>query len=92
MSMTPSNTDTELRDAILTEFQQVRRLFLADHTENCTNVVMSLIARRDTEKREALLKAVGELGRHELKADGEVLVHLAAVTKSIESIYRGTQQ
>lgn len=33
----------ELREQILTEFKQVHKLAPADYTENCTNVVMSLI-------------------------------------------------
>jgi transcriptional regulator with XRE-family HTH domain len=35
-----------LREQILTEFKQVHRLAPADYTENCTNVVMSIINRR----------------------------------------------
>ena len=37
------NIDDELREQILTEFKQVLKLAPADYTENCTNVVMSLI-------------------------------------------------
>mgnify|MGYP006921434158 CR=1 FL=1 len=33
----------ELRAEILTEFKQVHKLAPADYTENCTNVVMSII-------------------------------------------------
>ena len=33
----------ELRETILTEFKQVHKLAPADYTENCTNVVMSII-------------------------------------------------
>ena len=35
--------DSELREQILTEFKQVRKLAPADYTENCTNVVMSIV-------------------------------------------------
>ena len=41
--MTPTEQDTELREAILLEFKNVHRLAPADYTENCTNVVMQLI-------------------------------------------------
>ena len=42
--MTPTEQDNELRDAILTEFKQVHKLAgSGDYTENCTNVVMSII-------------------------------------------------
>ena len=33
----------ELRAEILTEFKQVHKLAPADYTENCTNIVMSII-------------------------------------------------
>ena len=36
-------SEDELRAEILTEFKQVHRLAPADYTENCTNVVMSII-------------------------------------------------
>lgn len=42
--MTMTNNEAELRAAILTEFKQVHKLAPADYTENCTNVVMSLIS------------------------------------------------
>ena len=38
-----ANTLDELRQEILVEFKQVHKLAPADYTENCTNVVMSLI-------------------------------------------------
>ena len=36
-------SEDELMAEILTEFKQVHRLAPADYTENCTNVVMSII-------------------------------------------------
>ncbi len=36
-------SEDELRAEILTEFKQVHRLAPADYTENCTNVVMSIV-------------------------------------------------
>lgn len=42
-----SPEDEELRENILTEFKQVLKLAPIDYTENCTNVVMSLIKSRD---------------------------------------------
>ena len=50
-------SEDELRAEILTEFRQVHKLAPADYTENCTNVVMSLIR---TEKLK-LLAEVREL-------------------------------
>ena len=51
----------ELRAEILTEFKQVHKLAPADYTENCTNVVMSIIR---TEKLKLLAevreRVVGE--------------------------------
>lgn len=42
--MTPTEQDKELRESILVEFRQVHKLAPADYTENCTNIVMQLIA------------------------------------------------
>ena len=55
-------SEDELRDAILTEFKQVYKLAgSGDYTENCTNVVMSIIR---TEKLKLLAevreRAVGD--------------------------------
>jgi len=54
-------SEDELRAEILTEFKQVHRLAPADYTENCTNVVMSIIR---TEKLKLLAevreRVVGE--------------------------------
>ena len=71
-----SHTDTnqaseaELRAEILTEFKQVHKLAPADYTENCTNVVMSIIR---TEKLKLLAevreRVVGE--DHQLYGSGE---------------------
>ena len=36
-------SEDELRAEILTEFKQVHKLAPADYTENCTNIVMSII-------------------------------------------------
>ena len=45
MNTTDTNqaSEDELRAEILTEFKQVHRLAPVDYTENCTNVVMSII-------------------------------------------------
>ena len=53
-------SEDKLRDEILTEFKQVYKLAPADYTENCTNVVMSIIR---TEK----LKLLAEIGEPKLK-------------------------
>ena len=49
--MHTSNTDHDetLKEQILTEFKQVHKLAPADYTENCTNVVMSII-KKDRER------------------------------------------
>ena len=58
----PTNTnqasEDELRAEILTEFKQVHKLAPADYTENCTNIVMSIIR---TEK----LKLLDRLSSHQ---------------------------
>lgn len=38
-----THSDAEIREQVLTEFKNVHRLAPADYTENCTNVVMSLV-------------------------------------------------
>lgn len=47
-----------LREAILTEFKQVLKLAPADYTENCTNVVMSLIKSEQSQLIDRLVEAV----------------------------------
>ena len=66
-------SEDELRAEILTEFKQVHRLAPADYTENCTNVVMSIIR---TEKLK-LLDEVRErvIGEGDL-VDAEILKKL----------------
>ncbi len=61
MTDTNQASEDELRAEILTEFKQVHKLAPADYTENCTNVVMSIIR---TEKLKLLAevreRVVGE--------------------------------
>ena len=38
-----TTNEQELREQVLTEFKQVHKLAPADYTENCTNIVMSLV-------------------------------------------------
>ena len=63
--MTNQASEDELRAEILTEFKQVYKLAPADYTENCTNVVMSLIR---TEK----LKLLAEV-RERVMNEGELV-------------------
>lgn len=56
--MTPTEHYKELRDAILLEFKNVHRLAPSDYTENCTNIVMQLIAA--DRKRVALEARIDE--------------------------------
>ncbi len=57
--MTLPEQDNELREAILLEFKNVHRLAPADYTENCTNIVMQLIAA--DRERVALEARIDEL-------------------------------
>ena len=66
----------ELRAEILTEFKQVHKLAPDDYTENCTNVVMSIIRTEKlkllAEVRERVVGEPSELdsnGRYNLKAE-----------------------
>jgi len=54
------NIDDELREQILTEFKQVHKLAPADYTENCTNVVMSMVTNKIKEAE--LRGRIDELG------------------------------
>ena len=55
--MNPTNGQG-LREQVLTEFKQVHKLAPADYTENCTNVVMSIIqAHTNAEIAKAKLEA-----------------------------------
>ena len=56
--MSNQTSEDELRAEILTEFKQVHKLAPADYTENCTNIVMSIIR---TEK----LKLLDRLSSHQ---------------------------
>ena len=63
--MTPTEQDKELREAILLEFKQVHKLAPADYTENCTNVVMSIIR---TEKLKLLAEVREQTTIFKIKA------------------------
>ncbi len=65
MTDTNQASEDELRAEILTEFKQVHKLAPADYTENCTNVVMSIIR---TEK----LKLLAEV-RERVVGEGELV-------------------
>ncbi len=71
MTDTNQASEDELRAEILTEFKQVHKLAPADYTENCTNVVMSIIR---TEKLK-LLAEVRErvVGRLEPQTENGLL-------------------
>ena len=81
--MTNQASKDELRAEILTEFKQVHKLAPADYTENCTNVVMSIIRTEKlkllAEVRERVIGETSELdsnGRYNLKVEQR-----AALTK-----------
>lgn len=56
--MTQPSEIEKLREQVLTEFKQVFRLAPEDYTENCTNVVMSIIAQ--SEKRAEIRGRIDE--------------------------------
>ncbi len=67
--MTNQASEDELRAEILTEFKQVHKLAPADYTENCTNVVMSLI-RTEKLKLLAEVRAGEKLSAYPLRETG----------------------
>lgn len=54
-SANPSVEAVELREQVLTEFKNVLRLAPTDYTENCTNVVMSLLQTEITRSQSELI-------------------------------------
>ena len=74
--MSNQASEEELRAAVLTEFKQVHKLAPDDYTENCTNVVMSIIRTEKlkllAEVRERVVGEFSELdsnGRYNLKVE-----------------------
>ena len=74
--MSNQASEDELRAEILTEFKQVHKLAPDDYTENCTNVVMSIIRTEKLklldEVRERVVGEFSELdsnGRYNLKVE-----------------------
>ena len=67
--------DDELRKEILTEFKQVYKLAPADYTENCTNVVMSIIKQREEviERKARLSELQRQLMFHDENINGHLL-------------------
>ena len=68
--MSNQASEDDLRAAVLTEFKQVHKLAPDDYTENCTNIVMSIIR---TEKLKLLAevreRVVGEPIPHDWDDD-----------------------
>ena len=73
--MTKDNTSTDeqqLREKILTEFKQVHRLAgQGDYTENCTNIVMSLVTSYTKQRELALLDELIEAEKECYKIYGD---------------------
>ena len=73
-TMTPTEQDNELREAIRLELKNVHRLAPADYTENCTNIVMQLItADRKRVAVEARIDEWKAMGDFLTKVDKEIL-------------------
>ena len=76
-------SEDELRAEILTEYKQVHKLAPADYTENCTNVVMSIIR---TEKLKLLAEVREEAFSGGLSFeldDGQIVIEVETNLKSI---------
>ena len=56
-------SEDELRAAVLTEFKQVHKLAPADYTENCTNVVMSIVQDHTNAEIAKVLDRLAEQSR-----------------------------
>lgn len=71
--------DDELRKQILVEFKQVLKLAPFDHTENCTNVVMSLFT---TQQQELLDRVMEQKETYIDTTQDEAPGHILAVPVS----------
>ena len=72
-------SEGELRAAVLTEFKQVHKLAPADYTENCTNVVMSIIR---TEK----LKLLAEVRERVVSGDEPGITNIMIAAEHAKQI------
>jgi BioD-like phosphotransacetylase family protein len=80
--MTPTEQDKELREQVLTEFKQVHKLAPADYTENCTNVVMSIVQdHTNAEIAKVLERLEAELNEQKKAAETNLAYHVD-VTKN----------
>ena len=76
-------SEDELRAEILTEFKQVHKLAPADYTENCTNVVMSIIR---TEKLKLLDKFENDCKyNYTTFGNSEKMLQVSGLLKRIEA-------
>ena len=77
--MSNQASEDELRAEILTEFKQVHKLAPADYTENCTNVVMSIIR---TEK----LKLLAEVRERVVGEDYDIPAEMEKVGRDFQQL------
>ncbi len=83
MTDTNQASEDELRAEILTEFKQVHKLAPADYTENCTNVVMSIIR---TEKLKLLDKFENDCKyNYTTFGNSEKMLQVSGLLKRIEA-------
>lgn len=83
MTDTNQASEDELRAEILTEFKQVHKLAPADYTENCTNVVMSIIR---TEKLKLLDKFENDCKyNYTTFGNSEKMLQVSGLLKRIET-------
>jgi hypothetical protein len=77
----PISKDTktldELRENILTEFKQVLKLAPSDYTENCTNVVMSMVS--DLISRQVAEERIDELSSLYIDFDERKIKHFNGI-------------
>ena len=70
MTDTNQASEDELRAAVLTEFKQVHKLAPADYTENCTNVVMSIVQDHTNAEIAKVLDRLAEQSRLQYYSHG----------------------
>jgi len=87
----PSQSLEDLRQQILVEMKNVQRLAPADYTENCTNVVMSLIqsalsVQDRTLRIKGLEDAKNSLQTVARRDPANVLVYQARISQELKRI------
>jgi len=82
--MNPTN-EQGLREQVLTEFKQVHKLAPADYTENCTNVVMSIIQAHTNAEIAKVLDRAKQRFHEPIEHDGSY-ISISVIDKTFDEL------